>query len=111
MATAIFVQDGKALDYINNDRYNTVYYGDIVVIGSLVGVAECDIPVGGLGAVSISGVYEMPSDTGTAYAQGDALYWDASNKRVTKTSDSNTACGHAAAAKTSSAGRALVRIG
>ena len=110
MAKGIFVQEGKALDYYN-DGGAAIAYGDVVLMGELLGVAECDIPVGGLGAVSISGVYEMPADTGTAYAQGDALYWDASNKRVTKTSDSNTACGHAAAAKTSSAARALVRIG
>ena len=110
MAKGIFVQEGKALDYYN-DGGAAIAYGDVVLMGALLGVAECDIPVGGLGAVSISGVYEMPADTGTAYAQGDALYWDASNKRVTKTSESNTACGHAAAAKTSSAARALVRIG
>ncbi len=110
MAKGIFVQEGKTLDYVNEGDA-AIAYGDVVLMGALLGVAECDIPVESLGAVSVSGVYELPSDTGTAYAQGDALYWDASNKRVTKTSDSNTACGHAAAAKTSSAARALVRIG
>lgn len=110
MAKGIYVQEGKTLDYKNSGS-SAIAYGDVVLMGSLLGVAESDIPAGGLGAVSVSGVYELPSDTGTAYAQGDVLYWDATNSKVTKTSTNNTACGHAAAAKASAAASALVRIG
>jgi hypothetical protein len=35
------------------------------------------------------------TDTGAAWAVNDPIYWDATNSRFTKTSTSNTLCGHA----------------
>ncbi|MEM6553519.1 MAG: DUF2190 family protein [Planctomycetota bacterium] len=61
-------------------------------------------------ALNLRGVFELTSDTGTAYTQGDLLYWDDTNKRVTKTATSNTLVGFAAADKTSAATIAEVNI-
>ena len=41
------------------------------------------------------------TDTGTAWAIGDLVYWDATNSRFTKTSTSNTKAGYALEAKAS----------
>lgn len=45
----------------------------------------------------------VAAETGVAWVVGDALYWDATNARLTKTSTSNTLCGHALEAKASAA--------
>ncbi|MGQ5244036.1 MULTISPECIES: DUF2190 family protein [Xanthomonas] len=42
-----------------------------------------------------SEVDNAPTDTGTAWAVNDALYWDAANARLTKTAAGNTLFGHA----------------
>lgn len=41
------------------------------------------------------------TDTGAAWLVNDAIYWDNTNSRFTKTSTSNTLCGHALEAKAS----------
>lgn len=46
-------------------------------------------------------IADVAAETGVAWAVGDALYWDATNSRLTKTSTSNTLCGHALEAKAS----------
>lgn len=48
-----------------------------------------------------SEIDNAPTDTGTAWVPGDALYWDATNGVFTKTSTSNTLCGHALQPKAS----------
>lgn len=59
------------------------------------------IPLNTIGAnernafVYESEVDNVPAQTGTAWAWGDALYWDATNKRLTKTATNNTLFGFA----------------
>jgi predicted RecA/RadA family phage recombinase len=67
------VQDGKYLDYTAG---STIAVGDVVVIGSLVGVAPRPIANGETGVVAVEGVYSVPkhssganSETITAGAQ------------------------------------------
>lgn len=48
-------------------------------------------------------IADVAAETGVAWSVGDALYWDATNSRLTKTSTSNTLCGHALEAKASAA--------
>jgi len=47
----------------------------------------------------VSGVAKA---SGEAWSIGDALYWDATNKCLTRTTTSNTKCAHALAAAASS---------
>lgn len=82
-----------------------------VLIGTnLFGVAETTSLAGDTVAVQVEGEFTLPSDTGTAYAVGDSLYWDNTNKRVTKTSASNTKVGYATAVKGSAATSASVLL-
>lgn len=97
MATAIFVHDGDSIDYTPS---SDVAAGDVVVQGDLIGVAKRDIPAGTLGALAVTGVFDVPkaSGVGTAIVAGAEVYWDAVNKRVTTTADGHEYLGKTVAA-------------
>ena len=67
---ASYVQDGDLLDYTPG---SAVAAGEVVVIGSLVGVAPRAIAANALGALAVEGVYEIPCATGATGAQGSAI--------------------------------------
>jgi predicted RecA/RadA family phage recombinase len=73
---ASYVQKGDVLDYT---PAAAVAAGDVVVIGSLVGVAPVAIAANAMGSLSIEGVYSMPCATGATGAQGDAIKWVAAS--------------------------------
>ena len=82
MATATFVHDGNAIDYTPSVD---VAAGDVVVQGDLVGIANLDIPRNTLGALAVTGVFDVPklANTGAAIAAGAKVYWDAVNSVAT----------------------------
>ena len=97
---AVYVQKGDDIDYTPSADVGA---GDVVVIGTnLLGIAKLDIKSGELGALSLKGVFDMPktAGTGTAIANGVAVYWDATNKVVVATDNSgaNIALGRTVAA-------------
>lgn len=62
-----FIHDGNSLDY---RPVNSVAAGDLVVLGkNLVGIARRDIPAGALGALALTGVFEMACG-GTSLSTG-----------------------------------------
>ena len=67
---ASYVQDGDLLDYTPS---SAVAAGDVVVIGSLVGVAPRAIAANAVGALAVEGVFEIPCATGATGAQGSAI--------------------------------------
>lgn len=71
--------------------------GDVVVIGSLVGIATGDITSGKEGEVALTGVYEVAKEAALAVAQGDTVYWDDAADEADKT-NTNTEMGTAVAA-------------
>ena len=81
---ARFIQEGKVINY-RNDTTDPILYGDVVVLTSRIGIAAADIPPGILGAVELSGVFELPAEASAAFTVGQELYWDAANKTVTAT--------------------------
>jgi predicted RecA/RadA family phage recombinase len=88
MAIAVFVQDGRAIDYTPSAD---VAAGDVVVQGDLVGVARSPIPANAPGSLATTGIFGFPKATGTSsgIAAGTKVYWDATNKVVTATVGSN----------------------
>ncbi|MBQ9501674.1 MAG: DUF2190 family protein [Lentisphaeria bacterium] len=76
--------------------------GDIVIAGSLHGVAPYAIAAGATGVVEREGLFEAEYDGAAAANKGAAAYWDASAKKVTATSTDNTAIGYFAEAAVSS---------
>lgn len=82
MATARFIHDGNSIDHTPG---SDVTAGDVVVQGDLVGIAKLDIAAGTLGALAVTGVFDVPKATGTgeAIAAGVKVYWDATNSVAT----------------------------
>ena len=85
MATAVFIHDGNAIDYTPGAD---VAAGDVVVQGDLVGVAKQPIAASALGALAVTGVFDLPKTAGVgeAIAAGAKVYWDVADV-VAKTDD------------------------
>lgn len=72
-----FHQDGDVWDYTNTTGA-AIKSGDPVAVGVRMGVALTDIAINAVGAVKMSGVFQLPKVTGSAWAQGAKLLWDKS---------------------------------
>ena len=81
--TAIFVHDGFSIDYTPTAN---VAAGEIVALGNLVGIAQVDIPANTLGALAVFGVFDVRKGA-SAFAGGDAVYYDSSTKKATTEGD------------------------
>lgn len=79
-----FIQCGDTMKWTNSTG-SAVAAGDVVIIGSLAGVALVDIADGATGTVQVEGVFELPKDTPLAISQGDELFWNTTDDEVTKT--------------------------
>jgi len=82
MATAQFIHDGKSIDYTPGADVSA---GDVVVQNDLIGIAKLDIASGALGALAVTGVFDLPKATGVgeAIGAGAKVYWDAGNTVAT----------------------------
>jgi len=68
------VKNGRYIDYTPD---SAVAAGDVVVQGTLVGIAVNDIAAGQLGALCVQGVFDVPKDSSDLSTIGTALYRDA----------------------------------
>ena len=111
MATAIYVQDGRMVDYTPGSDVDA---GDVVVQEDLVGIAAHDIDSGELGALAVQGVFQFPKSTGsgTAISAGANCYWDATNTVATTSAGggTNKLIGKAVAAAATSASTVNIRL-
>ena len=71
---AQFLHEGNAIDYVPGAD---VAAGDVVAVGSMLGVANDAIPAGRTGALAVEGVFTMAKD-GSAYTAGYIVDWDGS---------------------------------
>ena len=72
-----YEQKGYVIDYTNPGA--DIASGDVVVIGSTMGVALTDILAGETGAVQISNVFNLPKADAADISQGDPVYWIAAD--------------------------------
>lgn len=75
MSKAVYIQKGESLDYKNSTEA-AIAAGDIVMLGSVMGVASCDIPVGAVGSMHVEGVYKLPKTSENAITMGTVVYYD-----------------------------------
>lgn len=102
-----FVADGNSIQIAAPS--GGITGGTIVKVGSLIGVAVATAAEGEQVTIMLKGSYQdIPKGTGTAYAVGDTLYWDAANSVMTKTASGNTFAGYAYA--TAASGDAICSI-
>ena len=78
-----YIQRGETLTLI---APAAVASGDMVKVGQIHGVAVAAAASGAEVEVVTIGVFELPKKTAEAISQGDLLYWDNTNKYLTKTS-------------------------
>ena len=106
---AVEIQNGETIDY---ELTADVNVGDVIPLGSeMVGIATVSGISGETIAVEIEDVFEIAAASADAISVGDLLYWDASNKVVTKTATDNTRAGRAVSAKgASTTGSVYVKI-
>ena len=91
MSKATYWQKGQTIDYTNPSTEAAISAGDVVSLGTRVGVAGTDIPAGAVGSVATEGVFIFPHSTsGTEITLGAAVYWDGENGVITATSGENT---------------------
>jgi predicted RecA/RadA family phage recombinase len=82
------------------------------LVGSVFGVATNDYANGEEGEFQVAGVFDLTRETGasTGFTQGALIYWDNTNKRITKTATSNKLIGVAAKAAADSDATGRVRL-
>ena len=77
--SAVYIQRGEALDYPNASgakiSANTVAVLTAGAAGRIGIIAE-DIPDGEVGAVHVTGVFELAKSSTNALTLGEAVYWD-----------------------------------
>ncbi len=103
--TAKYIQEGEILDYTPGAA---VANGQVVVVGTMVGVALMAIAANVTGSVGVQGVYELAKLSTDVVAFGANLYWDTANSRLTVTASGNTFAGRAAAP--AAAGTTVARV-
>lgn len=99
-----FVAPGESIDYI---PASAVAAGDVVIQGSLVGVAKTDIPANQLGALAVTGLFDVTKTT-VAITAGAKVYWNTTSSFATNVASGNTYIGLAAEAVAS--GGATVKV-
>lgn len=97
-----YIMSGDVLDYTNTTG-SALASGAMVLIGVRVGVVLSDIANGATGSARVRGVFSIAKLSTDTPAQGAALYWDNTNKRLTTTASGNTLAGYAAKAAGSGA--------
>ena len=83
MAEAVFSHEGQAIDYTPSGA--DVAAGQVIDLGTFVGVAVRPIADGVTGALHIEGVFDFLKYTGEAIAVGDTVYWDEGTNTASKT--------------------------
>jgi predicted RecA/RadA family phage recombinase len=110
---AIYVQEGKAIDYTPTADTPA---GSVVVIGEIAGITKLDIAAGALGALHLVGVYNVEKAS-VAITLGAEVYWNGTQATNAATSGSgesvtnNALLGIAIEAASAADSTVKVRIG
>jgi predicted RecA/RadA family phage recombinase len=102
-----FVQPG---DIVTVAAPADVSSGDLVVVGTLFGVAATDAKSGDPIEIKTSGVFTLPKTSAQAWTQGVKVYYDSENKVLTTTASTNTLIGHAVEAAGNPSSTGVVRL-
>ncbi len=102
------IQPGAALEYTNSTGA-AIVSGQVVKVGSRIGVAFGDIAAGAKGQLAMAEVWELPKlSTDDMSAVGTEVYWDDTAKNITITATANTLAGYVFAA--AGAGATTVQV-
>lgn len=79
MPKATFVHQG---DFIEHIPTTALAAGDVVVQRDLIGIAVRPIPAGQLGALGVTGVFDVPVEDVGSWLVGQLAYWDPVDQRA-----------------------------
>ena len=102
---AEYWQRGESLDFTNTGT-EKISHGQVVVIGSKIGIAGCDIGVGETGSVQVEGVFMFEV---SGFSAGDHVKYDDTSKNIVAATDSSDAHGWAVYDSTSD-GKTYVKL-
>lgn len=88
---AVYTEFGSNMDFTATDA---VAAGELVIVGTIAGVAGSDIAAGETGALILGGVFTCPKDS-AEITQGAKVYYDSVADVVTATESGNTLIGFA----------------
>lgn len=74
-----FLNEGENVDYTPG---SAVVAGDVVLQGTMIGIAPVAIAANVKGALCVQGVFTVPKDSSNLSAVGTAIYWDADGTPV-----------------------------
>lgn len=101
-------QDGVMIDVVAPQ--GGLVAGDFYLSGGLFGFVVGSAAENETTVIATEGVFRAPKATGTAWVQGDQLFWDAGAKKFTKTAGDNVSVGIAAYAAASGDASGYVRL-
>ena len=101
-----YVQPGQHIDIVAPAGVSS---GEAILVGDLFGVCMADAASGESVVLVTEGVFELPKETGVAFAQGEKVYWDAGTKKIDGDSG-NPHVGYAVAAELSAATSVKVKL-
>jgi predicted RecA/RadA family phage recombinase len=106
----VFTQQGDIIDFTNTTD-NPILPGEPVLLAGAFGIATGNgIAPGAIGPVVVRGVFQGPADPSVAYSQGDKLYWDPVNRRLTNNATDTAYAGYAVKAKSTGSGSGYVKL-
>lgn len=108
MSKATYWQRGESIDYRNEGNV-TIEAGTILVIGSRLGIAGCDIAPGAVGSAHIEGVYKFPKGS-AALAIGANVTYSALSGKVAESGDSDVVQGFVVEAATAADESVYIKI-
>lgn len=84
-----FIQDGDTFDHTVTVGEATINPGDVVISGQLKGIAKTGAVYSatdpGQVTVKTTGVYRLAKDAPLVITKGDKVYWNTTDKEITKT--------------------------
>jgi len=105
------ISSGKLIDITAPSGGCTSGVG--VLIGKLFGIALLTVIAGDITPIDTEGCFDHAAEgagSGQAWGVGDVVYWDNTNKRLTKTSTDNTRVGVAVEVKATAATTGRLRL-
>lgn len=104
-----FIQPGRTLTAAA--PIGGVLSGEAILIGSIFGVATGSASEAVDVEIATEGVFALPKAAGEAWSFGDALFWDAGAKKLTKTATDNKRVGAAVASALSADTSGRIKLG
>ena len=105
---AIEKYDGRVIPYTCTKE---VTVGDVIPLGvSMIGIAVNSGLIGEEISVELEKVWTIKAKTADVIAVGDVVYWDDTEKEITKEATDNTYAGRAMSSKASVAGTVEVKL-